>query len=392
VGDWGIYIWTLFAVAISSSFLALAYMASKLFGIPVLDAWVKVELRELAASMLIAVFCLGLIVTANSASQFLVGESGTTNIIAVAQDFMQNTVYEDGKFIYGKLGVAYFNTAKSASYSYTAGTNIGVASVSYSVSPASGMAPLVAEVGQAMDSVSNFMLLAAAQYSFLNFFGTAVGVMLPVGIFLRAFSFTRKIGAVVLAAAIAAAVIYPASFVVSKEIYGIYRQEMMGNTIVYSSTGAHAIEVRQATNPPLAGLVCSPYMHAFINSPINLGEIGWWLTICTVPCATMLAGFLACMESCYNVVSYAYFIIINLFKIFWAPVFVAVGGGSPNTTELMAGYHEPLMKYALPAVTKYAVLSLVVFLVPLIITMVMLRNLAITFGGEPQLYGISKLV
>jgi len=38
------------------------------------------------------------------------------------------------------------------------------------------------------------------------------------------------------------------------------------------------------------------------------------------------------------------------------------------------------------------VLSIVVFLIPIIMTITLVRNLAITFGGEPQLYGLSKLV
>jgi hypothetical protein len=59
---------------------------------------------------------------------------------------------------------------------------------------------------------------------------------------------------------------------------------------------------------------------------------------------------------------------------------------------MISGFYEPLRAYALPAVAKFSVLSLVVFFIPLIIAMVMLRNLAIVFGGEPQLYGISKLV
>jgi hypothetical protein len=38
------------------------------------------------------------------------------------------------------------------------------------------------------------------------------------------------------------------------------------------------------------------------------------------------------------------------------------------------------------------VLSLVFSLIPVIIAMSLLRNLAITFGGEPQLYGISRMI
>ncbi len=369
------------SIAIAAAFIGLAYMAAKLFQIQLLEAWVKIELAELLSSMMIAVFCVALIASVDVAARGITGESGS--VIDSARSFLKDRVYADGKQIYLKLADAYFNVAKVASYSYTAGISIGVASVSTSASPASGAAPLVADTGQAMDSAANFMLLAAGESAFLKFFGTASLVMIPVAIFLRSFSLTRKVGAVLLAAVVASSVIYPAGMMVSREIYNSFRADMM-------TTASGISSVASPGNPPAASLVCSPFMQRFVQSPIPFlgGEMGWFLTICLVPCIT---GFLC--EPCRMAVFTTFYILKSTFPlaIYYSSLLpFAQQIGSPQ--EILKGYYVPLLNFALPATAKYAVLSLVVFLIPLIIAMVLLRNLAIAFGGEPQLYGISKLV
>lgn len=381
-----IYLWVGFSVAIASAFIGLAYMAAKIFELQVLEAWVKVELHELGTSVIIAVFCISAIATVNAAAQFLAGETGATDISAAARDFVGGTLYSDGKLLYSKLSEAYFNLAKVVSYTYTVGISVEVSSHSYSQSPASGLSPLLMEVGQAMDGVSNFMLLASAQHAFLRFFNAAAIVMLPIGIFMRSFSLTRKIGGVVLAAVIASAVIYPAGFLLSKEVYSTYRQDLI--------RGIDSVRVAEASDPPAATTVCSPFVQRFVQSPLPFlgGEMGWWLSVCTVPCLATGPGFGGCMSTCYSYISTIFYIIKATFPVIMSIPLESYAESTLGMGNLMANYYEPLKDYALPAVAKFSVLSLVVFFIPLIIAMVMLRSLAILFGGEPQLYGITKLV
>jgi len=398
-GNWfdNIYVWAGLAVIMSAAFLGLAYMASQLFQLRVLEGWVRIELGELVNSMVIAVFCVALIATVNGAAAFLSGEAGATDVISAAQQFMA-TLYGDGHALYTKLAIAYFNVAKVASYSYTAGTSLGgYATISYSSSPASGMSPLVSEVGQALDSVANFMLLAAAQAAFLKFFGAAALVMLPVGIFLRSFSFTRKIGATLLAATIASAVIYPASVLLSQQVYNTFSPEMKG---LDASGGGEAfanVRVKDAENPPASSVVCNTFMQYFVQSPIPFlgGEIGWWIIVATPIClipAIAVAGFIPCMSFLYQVISLIFMIVKAIFPILlFASVFVTMENGT-KPDKLLDDFYVPLHDYALPTVAKFSVLSLTTFLIPIIITMSLLRGLAATFGGEAQLYGLSKMV
>ncbi len=379
-----IYIWTAFSVLIASAFLGLAYMAARLFELSVLDAWVKIELQELMASIVIAVFCVALIAGVNAASQFLVEEKGgSTDVTGAARGFLRDTVFADGQELYLTLTKAYFNIAKVASYSYTAGQSFGgIISVSYSASPGSGLSPLLGEIGQAMDAVANMMLLTASQSAFLLFFQSAATIMLPVGIFLRSFSLTRKVGGVVLAAVIASAVIYPAAVMVSKEVYGTYHQDLRTTL-----NGINNIE--PAPDPPLAGAICNPYMQTFVLSPLPFigGELGWYVLICIPLCA-----LIGCHGICYKVIEVTFIIIKSFFPILMLIPLLNYASRVGDFNIAYSSYYQPLQDFALPAVVKYSVLSLTVFLIPLIITIVLLRNITILFGGEPQLYGLSKLV
>ena len=402
-GIWSnIYFWAGLAVLMSASFLGLAYMASQLFRVQILEAWVRIELGELVKSMVIAVFCITLIATVNGAAQFLSGESGATDVISAAQQFMA-TLYGDAHALYYKLAIVYFNVAKVASYSYTAGTSLaGIATISYSSSPASGMSPLVSEVGQALDAVANYMLLAAAQAAFLKFFGTASLIMLPVGIFLRSFSFTRKLGATLLAATIASAVIYPTSVLLSQQVYGTFANEMKGlDASGKDSLGGGeafaSVRVKETENPPASNVVCNTFMQYFVQSPLPFlgGEIGWWVVVGTPVCialAIISGDFIGCMTWMYQLISFIFMLVKAIFPILlFASVFITMENGT-KPDKLLEDYYAPLHDAVLPAVAKFTVLSLVTFIIPLIITLSLLRGLATTFGGEAQLYGLSKLV
>ena len=390
--DSSLYIWVGLSILIASAFIGLAYMVAKALELQVLEAWVKLEVNELIAGMVIAVFCVALLASVNGAAQFLSGDtSSSPTVICTAQNFLKDTLYDDGKYLYTQLANAYFPMARIASYSYTTGLSVSVVSFGLSQSPAGGLSYLVSAVGQAMDSVANFMLLAASEYSFLSFFNTATVIMLPVGIFLRSFSLTRKIGGVVLAGVITVAVIYPVGVLLAKEIYQYFRLDMIND--------ASLILVRSAPNPPTVNLVCSPFMQIFVASPLPFvgGETGWYLTI-GIPLCTALAavsfgaGFQPCMELVKKIVQIIFIIIKALFPILTFFLVFLPFSGNLQPNQLLIDYYDPIQQHALPAVAKFSVLSLLVFLIPIIVTIVMLRNLTLTFGGEPQLYGLSKLV
>ncbi|MCX6773143.1 MAG: hypothetical protein NTV88_05250 [Candidatus Micrarchaeota archaeon] len=426
-----IYLWVGLSIAISASFLGLAYMAGKLFQLNMLDAWVKIEIQELGAAMIIAVFCIAMVATADSAAAFLTGQP--SHIGDFAKGSIQK-VYNDGRDFYRALGDVYFDIAKVASYSYSAGITPGYVSYSISASPGAGLYPLVTEIGGAMDSVANLMLFLIAQQALIIFFVNASVVMLPVGIFLRCFSLTRKVGGVVLAAVIGASVIYPASFAISDAIYKPYSPHLAAST--------HNLNVIAGSldpgNPPLTGVVCNPAMQYFIQSPLGFagaligmvfqngggvggaigmitseigagllsGETGWQIIVCPLVCATPCAatvgtGCAQCLAKCYIDVQNTFVDIKSFYPIAMYPLLTSYVGGGVGLLPLgnywggntiVPKYFEPVRQFALPEAAIFGVLTIVYSIIPIIISMTLLRNLAVTFGGEPQLYGISKLV
>jgi len=421
----GIYVWVGLAVIISAAVIGLAYMAAQLFQIRVMDAWAKIELQELASGVIIAVFCIAFVASVNASAAFLISPkiAGTPppNVGEMAKGAISN-IYADGAQLYKKLGEAYFNVARVASYSYTVGISAWYVSTSISSSPAQGLYPLASEIGGAMDSVGTLLLFLAAQQSFIVFFINASQVMLPVGIFLRCFSLSRKVGGVVLAAVIASSVIYPAAFAVSNEVYSVFQQDLQDNvngklvrlsTPPYTLVRQGGISVWDPGNPPLTGLVCSPQMQRFIESPLSFiptlipggagglageivavllgGETGWQLTICAPACALAGTGYLACYNTCSNIVEKVYVGVKSAFPLLMAPYLMGYSLDLSGQ-DLHDWYFDNMQNVALPAAAKFGVLALVFSLLPIIIAMAMLRNLAITFGGEPQLYGISRMI
>ncbi len=400
------YYWVGISAIIAAAFIGLAYMVARLFELQILEAWVKIELQEVVSSVVIAVFCVALLASANAAAGFLVGDS-TVGAGQYAVDAI-GKIYGDGRELYLALAGAYFNVAKYASYSYTIGISLLTEmTTSYSSSPGAGLSPMVADIGMAMDGVASYLLFLSAQKSFVIFFVNSSVILLPIGVFLRSFSLTRRIGGTILGGVIAAAVIYPASFAISSGIYEAFSPDLMVKVNGISVMGS-------ISNPPLTNTVCNPLMQTFIQSPIGLltnslgsligqgagsagamvsslggaifgGENGWRYTICPIVCAVVPEP---CFTECWDIVGKMYVLVKAFYAISMAP---ALSAYAPSSGEILAAYVN-LRDFALPATTMFGVLAVVFSLVPIIIAMVAGRNFMLLFGGEPQLYGISKLV
>jgi len=149
----------------------------------------------------------------------------------------------------------------------------------------------------------------------------------------------------------------------------------------------------------MTSVVCSEVMKYFVQSPIPLigGENGWHIVVCLPVCAALsiIPGFdfATCYQfTCKWIIKIIFAIVKAVFPIIlYASVFITMDQGT-QPGVLISKYYTPLADYGLPAVAKFTVISLFTFLIPIIITLSLLRALAASFGGEAQLYGLSKLV
>jgi len=183
----------------------------------------------------------------------------------------------------------------------------------------------------------------------------------------------------------------------SQQVYNTFAPEMKGLDANGAGTPFENVRVKDAENPPASSVVCNTFMQYFVQSPIPFlgGEIGWWIVVGTPICAIAAitgGGFVACMAAVYQIIGMIFMIVKALFPILlFASVFVTMENGT-KPDKLLEDFYTPLHDYALPTVAKFSMLSLATFIIPIIITLSLLRNLATAFGGEAQLYGLSKLV
>lgn len=399
--QWGLdatlYAFLAMAVVLSAVFIGLAYMASQLFNAPALGAWVKIEVQELVVSAIIVVFLVAMVASINGAVAFSTGEE---NAYEAAINYLEGT-RDLGLLLQEKLLKVGFEINIAAGFSYSTAISITPIKVggNWSSAPFSGMGGLAGAVGNAVDSVSLTVLLISAQKVFLVFFMSVASIIMPLGIALRTFPITRKMGALLLAAGVGTAVVYPTAIVVSKEIYTAYSPIMKNKVENADAPGV----LPHLGRPPTSDLLCNPTVQ-FIASGFGLGEIGWWLSICSVSCSIHAAvkcaasniGYAACFAAYFQ---QCFFVTCKQATDKWYSIGTSAYAVSMGTFAReylrdadVEGYFEAANDYALPAATEYIMLMLVLFLIPIIFTIVLIRNFAALFGGESQLYGLFKLV
>jgi len=366
------------AVAVSAAFIGLAYMASQLFNVPALGAWVKIELQELVISAVIVVMLVAMAASINSAVAFASGSDNAYDAAVNYLDGMRNS----GTILHDKLLHVGYLVNIAAGFSYSVSISAIYAGGNYGSAPRSGLGGLAGAVGNAVDSVALTVLFISAQKVFLVFFVSVSTIIMPLGVVLRTFPLTRKLGALLLAAGVGTAIIYPAAIAVAGEIYEVYGQDMQ-NKIAKADLG-----VPNIGSPPGSDLLCNPGMQWFASG-FGLGDLFWSIAICTPVCAATAAvgGFWACWKGCSNTVTIVYSLMTSSYGLTMWPVSLNYIGEYDAQD-----YFDPINANALPAATEFSVLALVFSLLPIIVAIVLIRNFAVLFGGESQLYGLFKLV
>ena len=385
--DVTLYAFLAMAVVVSAAFIGLAYMLSQLLDVPALSAWVKIEVQELVISAVIVVFLVAMVASINTAVQFTTGD-------ASAYDAAKNYLNDSGNMgiaLHEEIVEAGFWVNVAGGFSYSSAVSITPIKVggNWGSAPMSGLGGLVGALGNAADSVALTVLLVSAQKAFLVFFMSIAAIMMPLGVVMRTFPLTRKLGALFLGAGAGAAIAYPTALVVAKEVYGNY-SEALGEKVSNAAIGIPHLD-----NPPASKLMCNPKVQ-FFTSGFGAGELGWWVAICTpvcaVACTSSNVAYFACFAECFM-----HTCRVPTEK--WYSVgasAVAMGMGIAAKSYIREfdarEYFEPVNARMLPAATEYIVLMVVLFLLPLIFALVLTRNFIVIFGGESQLYGLFRLV
>ena len=236
------------AVAIVSLLLALGYMAATFLGDDKMKAFVKKELGQLVISVLLILFITSAFVYGMDTilKNVIIGGPGITTQgwqdyvsnavccepgtggclakgvmpchIAVAMDFLQT--------IYGSLNATalsyFYNHWFSAFLSFlnvSLSARVVVSMASLSIRPFAGLSMNSDMYSILFDLAMKNMMLVRVQQIFIDFFLIAFfPVMLSMGLVLRVFYFTRKLGGLLIALSLAMYYVFPMFYVLSNAI------------------------------------------------------------------------------------------------------------------------------------------------------------------------------
>jgi len=357
------------ALAISYLTVSIAYMLSRAFHLPRMEAWARMEYRELIVSViLIAGVAFGITLVNAANAQF----SGGADIFQSSYEYLDRSA-EEMMGVYEKLLIADRYVAKMASFYYNIAVPLFLATATFSQSPRGGISVLSMMIAVGLDTLSAGVFLQMSQKVLLQFFEeNSFRWLLPLGIVLRTFGFTRKLGATLMAIAIGTYAVYPLSLLFAEKVY---------------SQLSAPVEIKMPPEPPdlQDTMICNPFVQNFMQ----LGSIAWWLNPagpCVPECTGSTFGFWACMLACFPTAQFSYSAINSIFLLAAAPALLQYASMSLDDV------FEPIRDAALPAVAQNAMLTAVLAVFSIILTISSTRALSAQLGGDTQFYGIYKLI
>jgi len=212
---------TLAVVSLIFSLVALAYMIGTGFHLPKLQGWAKDEFYQALASLLLAVLLILFVLTIDTTMLAIYG----TNPFDTARGYIFNVAGSlSAYFISLTIFDTFFQIFKSLVM------NAMPSQTGFSVSAFIGLSPVTTMLSLAMQAVLGGMALMLAMDAFISFIQTQLSIILPIGIALRAFSFSRPAGGALIAVFLGFYVLFPFLWVFDSYIY----TDVSQNIIAYN--------------------------------------------------------------------------------------------------------------------------------------------------------------
>ncbi len=386
------------AVLLSTAFIAIAYMVSSAFQNPQAIAWSKNQLRELIVGVFIVVLVVGAYVAAN---ELISSMTGYPNAVELGEDNIRDILAPIEK-IYKKVGEAYFTLGQyqGSSTSYVSG-NLGYIYYHESKSPYYGVSPVMGSLNQqtyqlTMQILSFRFLLVLLQYIDV----VVPNFLLPLGMAFRVFPFTKKIGNTLIALALGALFMLPASLLVVDEMRkAITFQHVDAAALMsFQVSSAMGEMTGSATGDALYSLLIWPYLVAketceiaTVRTFFSLGEIVWGVIYATLAAIKCLAGYAACWVIEFNFFVFFLWPWIMFFAQNILAVLVAIAG-TPSAGFIYDLLVADIVKYLFPAVSELTTFSIMSIIVIAVITFTGTRSISVALGGEYALSGLSRLI
>lgn len=202
-------------------FLAIMNMLASAISSPQIGAWVKAELRELIAGVLLAVIIITFFISSRGIASAITGTGDYINQSAIIID----KILSDSEVGYDRAFQDVIRAGSkvrvTATYAPYLALPLGPVNLIYSEAPLAGVSPLLSSLAAATQGLANNILLFEAIRLLIKLAETAIPtVLLPVGLCLRLIPFSRSIGNSIIAICIGAMVFLPFSVILIDAMHG----------------------------------------------------------------------------------------------------------------------------------------------------------------------------
>jgi hypothetical protein len=360
---------------------------------PQLEAWVKTEIRELVAGLILVVIVVGFFaVTGNDIAATLTGKPAalTTNgYVNSALVVLDNwTVGYDAAFVTAIKAAAKIRVG--ATYAPYISIPLWYVGLNYATSPLAGVAILLLPLNMAAGGLTNAMFIARGIRMLIVFVAvTGPPILLPLSLCLRLIPFSRKLGNTMIAVSLAGLVLLPVSVLIADSLNGTLVDAQGHSTVPKPYMDLSVID----ENRPWSMTVFQPVCSAVPLRAI-LGMTEWPFAL--IVCLPLLLGVVtaaaypACVSLVANVI---YPIIMVVFQLINAILLIAweVNFSGTKTEAYASAVFDQVFNF-LKDVNNLVFLGYIDFIIIAIITVVGARSLSTALGGEWYLAGIQRLI
>ena len=384
---------------IGIAIVAFAYMAAHFFNSNAMRAWAKQEIVELIAAAVIVMIIVQMV---GAPELFL-----RTAIPQETPPILDTQLNPPGveKRMYERMEqpliqleqallVSGMRLSKLVSYNY----NYQMSGAPYinptgSASPGAGGNMLQYALNMGVDSLSLVLLLAQSMkiiYVFLSY--TSILILLPLGIILRFIPPVRQAGAMLMAIGLVVVFVYPLSV--------FWTTNILWNPLFSSPVPGDSM-VPYIDNPPSSGLICSTAAAVVVNVGEDITSYILKALVCADP-------FTAELPICADVSrvnpanppiptgpGLQHYVALGFYVAKLATAIDSsntLKNGSPSSGDMVSKGFEPLQRMLVNHAVPRGVAVLFMCVLQLIISIVMVKNIAQALGAENQLYGLSRLV
>ncbi len=354
--------------------LAMMGMLAGAISNPQLEAWVKTEIREFIAGIILIGLVMVLFFGSNGVAVAL---TGRTDFLNAAQSTIVN-----GNNGWVDHAVSSFDdiisaaTALRVAASYSSGTSVPIywVSLNYQTGPLAGISIFLVPLNLAAQGLSNIIFLGEGMAMLMAFLGVVIPhVLLPIAFIVRLIPFTRRAGNTLIAICVAGIVFLPVSVIFADALNG-----------QIGIPAARMTDMSALDSNPYPVLAFSPICEfKVIRLLFSLTDIAF-AAIGALPC---LMYYAVCFDILWHVVypilSIVFQIANGVLLITWEAVV--------NPSNYGTDVYNALQPFLLQVNDMVMVIYLDIIFIA-IVTFSGARSLSTALGGEWYMAGVQRLI